>query len=547
MDETADQENCQCKFCASDEAQRAFLEIEKVQQQKLGLKPEEPKPVAKTPVLAQSKSTDSVTPAAAPKLAVDVPKKPVQPNLPQPTSQSQSQSPAPTAQLAQTPIVKPTPPVQATNSEQVLDSQPNKFMFRPGEVVWYQRNSDRGGAVGLAVVTARELLKDLNRTSRAAYNVQPLSHPFHHPPAVLVRDEQHLKPWLAFSPPENFHESLRKINISFQEIPWRQILDGVYGEGDTEADGSIFAAKTADASYTPFDVVSQTPTETKYNGVFLGGEKIWRGEALRLKQGNGKDIIILSEIVEKPTASASSGGLQQQQQQQQQPAVELSFVGDIYSYRSNPHPSKQMPRNTYLPARVQQDLEFRNSASMARGKGGNYWKFLAPLARLSIADIKGRWYESRNMIPILHGPDALAQAVREGEVEDIGDSLNSRGDSSAIVAPDKRRRATRLDAFGLAVPQGTVFGGSITPQVPQQVGMQAPIQQPQQPQQQQQRMQEQRHQQSVTPQPQGYPVPGMQQAQQQQPPQQQPQQDTEMTDYVGVNQMHGEYQQGYMG
>lgn len=345
-------------------------------------------------------------------------------------------------------------------------------------------------------------MRDINRAIRATYHVQPLSHPFHHPPVVLIKDEQLLKPWLAFSPPENFHESLRKINVAFDQIPWRQLLDGVYGEGDTEADGSIFAAKTVDASYTPFEVLSQTSTETKYNGVFLGGEKIWRGEALRLKNGNGKDIMILSEIVEKPasTASPTNG--------QQPTGPELFFVGDLYSYRSNPQPTKQMPRNTYLPVRVQQDLEFRNSASMARGKGTNYWKFIRPLARLTAAAIKGRWYESRSMIPILHSPDALAQAVGEGEVEDIGESLNSHGDSSAIVPAGQRRKATRLEAFGMAVPQSIVFGGG---GITQREG--------QQQQQQQQ---------------------GGQQAQQEDV-------EVEMTDYVDVSQGQGAFGAGYMG
>ena len=330
-------------------------------------------------------------------------------------------------------------------------------MFRPGEVVWYQRGNDHGGPLGLAVVITRELLQSDHRQSRATYYVQPLSHPYSHPSAVPVRNEQLLKPWLAFSPPETFHKSLRTFNVVFSEIPWRQLLDGVYDEGDTESDGSIFAAKTVDASYTPFDPLTPSVSgETKYNGIFLGGEKIWRGEALRLKHGNGKDIMILSEIVEKAPPQSNSG-----EQQPRLPA--LFFIGDIYTYRSNPQPAKQMPRNTYLPHRVQQDLEFRNTASMSRRKGSCYWKFIKPLARLTAAEIKGRWYESRHMIPILHSPEALEYAVRQGEVEDIGDSLNSHGDSSALLTNEaQRRRATRLEAFGGAVPQGTVFREQIT-------------------------------------------------------------------------------------
>ena len=461
-DDNADPENCECKFCATDEQQKAFSEILKWQEQKLGIKvgPSGVKQSAKPPAVPQTKDRppESRQTSISSQIAVEVPKR--TPSLPAKSPSLTSQSLAPTAQLASPTIATPTPPVQLTNPEQILDAQPNRFIFRPGEVVWYQRGNDRGGAVGLAVVTGREILRNVERHSRAAYNVQPLSHPFSHPSIVFIKDEQFLKPWLAFSPPENFHKSLRPIHVAYDQIPWQQLLDGIYGEGDTESDGSIFAAKTVDASYTPFDPLPPTSQDsTKYNGIFLGGEKIWRGEALRLKHGDGKDIMILSSILETTPATPPQT---QQQPPGQKPTPDLFFIGDIYTYRSNPQPSKQMPRNTYLPARVQQDLEFRNAASMSLGKGSHYWKFIKPLARLSAAEIKGRWYESRSMIPILHSTEVLANAVREGAVDDIGDSLNSHGDSSAIVAPAERRRGTREEAFGGAVPGGTVFGGGLS-------------------------------------------------------------------------------------
>ena len=452
-------ENCQCKFCASDEAQKAFFEIQKYQQDTLAIKAEEAKPTVQSEQQAPQKvekPNGTTQKASTPSFMVEIPKRTIPAAIQNPTPQpAQSPAPTPIAPPVASPIANPSPPVQATNQEQALDATPNKFMFRPGEVVWYQRSPERGGAVGLAAVVARDLV-DNGGKKRAAYNVQPLSHPFNHAPTVIVRDEHNLKPWLAFSPPENFHDSLRKINVAYEQIPWQDILNGRYGEGDTEADGSIFAAKTVDASYTPFEVIAQSAAEIKYNGIYLGGEKIWRGEALRLRQGAGKDIMILVEIVEKPVASAADA--QVSNLEEDPPATtELTFVGDIYSYRSAPNPSRQMPTNTYLPLRLQHDLAFRNAASMAKQKGSCYWKFIRPSARLGLSEVKGRWYESKNMIPILNSPDVLREQVNEGRVQDIGDSLNSHGDSAAIVPEGLRRKKTRLDAFGMAVPKGTVF------------------------------------------------------------------------------------------
>ena len=489
-DETADTENCQCKFCVSDEQQKAFLELLKYQEEKFGIRaePGETRQNYKTQLAPQNKDRPAETTPnmKSVAIAVEVPKRPTPSNPPKPLSHSS----APTASLAATPAAGPIPLMPATNQEQIQDMQPSKFMFRPGEVVWYQKSDE---ALGLAVVTSRELFRDADRHTRRSYNVQPLSHPYNHPPIASIQDEQLLKPWLAYSPPINFHQQLRSINVSFDQIPWEGLLQGIYGEGDTEADGSIFAAKTVDASYSPFEILSQTSTETKYNGIFLGGEKMWRGEALRIKHGEGKDIMILSEIVEKVPAPNT-----------QKEPPELFFVGDIYTYTEWKNPAKIPPRNTFLPIRVHLDLEFRNKASLARIGTCNYWKFEHPQVRLSASEIRGRWYESRSMIPILRDTATLDRAVKDGAVWDIGDSLNSHRDSEAVMAPDQRRKETRLQAFGLSIPTSTVFED-------------LPLARPAQGQQQQN---------TFSPQRQTYSAPNVQREQQSQ--------DVEMTDYTGV-------------
>ena len=483
MDEQADPENCSCKLCTPEDMIKAGDEMYALQRKLFGVGSEEDQPqttksqeiVVQIKDFLMENQGRSASTTAKPSVSVKRPVSQTQEQPPKVISKP-SLSPAPTAQLSSTtPIVEPTPLVSPRNQEQLLDSQPGKFIYRPGEIVWYQRNITRYGAVGLAVITSRDFIKDKSG-HHAVYVVQPLSHPLGHPPSLLIHQEGNLKPWLAFSTPPCFHKCLRDAKLPYDKIDWQGLLNGIYDEGDTEADGSMFAAKAVDASYTPFEPISSLNNDTSYNGIFIGGEKVWVGEAIRLRVGTGQDIMILSEIIER----AQTANRPQ----------EVHVVGDVYSYRTNNfNPNRQMPRNHYLPSRVQQDLEFRNGPSIKERSMVSHWKLVQARARLSISDVKGRWYESRFAIPIVLGQERLAEAVFAGDVFDIGGNLNSRGDASGTSGKAGMKKGSRLEAFGRSVPAGMQIGGHLSLQ-------QQPQQRPQQ---------RQAHQQ---PQQQSYQVPG---------------------------------------
>ena len=403
-------------------------------------------------------------------------KLPMEPSkMPASLTQAMSASKEPASNAPPAPIaptntssMDPTKPVPARSAEQSLDAQPNKFIYRPGEVVWHLRSGRQEGAVGLAMITAREMFKNAQNQWYPVYMVQPLSHPYSHPRPLLVQDQRSLRPYLAFSTPEPFHQSLRNMIIPFERVDWRAVLEGTYGKGDTEADASMFAAKAVDASYTPIEPIpnatSDTPSSGKvneiyYNGLYFGCEKFWVGEAVRLQRtaaastGANTDILIISAIVERLATGQHS-------------TADVLVVGDVYSYQTVAHnPKKPIPPNHYLPTRVQRDLEFRNAASAPKVGRVGKWKLVQPRARVSIADVKGRWYESRTMMPIISGVEYLRSSVEAGSVGDVGDSINARGDSAPASAPVKvgERKGNRLQAFGLAVPRGTQVGGKITP------------------------------------------------------------------------------------
>ena len=403
-------------------------------------------------------------------------------------------------------LLTPTPLAAPRNFEQAVDAQCNKFLYRPGEIVWF----NRGSAWGLAVITMRSLFKDQRHQDRPEYTVQPLSHPFAHPPALSIAQEDKLRPWLAWSAPDPTHQTLVNKGLTYDMVDWRAVLQRFYGPGDAEVDGSIFAAKMIDSTYTPFERTSArtTVSDTQYNGVYCGGEKIWHGEAIRLRTGSGKDIMIVHHIVEK-SSQTPKGAM----------SSEMFVVGDIYSFQTvNYNPKQPMPGNSFLPVRVQEDLNYRNRITIAHKSQISFWKLVQSQARLGLGEMKGRWYESRILLPILKGQADFAQSVSKGEIADVGTMLNGRGDATNSANKLGIKKNDRLEAFGSSLPQGTIIGVR----------------------------------KAVNTQPQGFAIdpaisaPNM--AMDIDQPSVQTTNDTDMSEFVDVNQMdENDYSQGYLG
>ncbi len=358
---------------------------------------------------------------------------------PTPTNPSVARAPAP-------PVLAPTPLPSAKSFDQDQDAQMGRYIYRPGELTWF----NRGSAWGLSVITKRGLVKDQRGLNKSWYEVQPLSHPFHHPPAKRMESEADLRPWLAWSAPGPTHQSLASANHNFNTVDWKAVLGGRYGVGDVEVDGSIYAAKMIDESFSLVEPLSNNTTTTgerTYNGLYFGGEKMWVGEPVRLRFGNGQDIMIVHQIVEK--LKPNSTNIQ---------SATVHVIGDIYRYTTIPYTQGQEPaENPHLPVRIRQDLLNRNRITIASKRTISYWKIMQAAARLGISDIKGRWYESMILLPILHGQANFDQDVNRGEISDVGSWINGRGDATGAAGKAGTRYKDRLDAIGRAVPTGTTI------------------------------------------------------------------------------------------
>ncbi|KAI4205752.1 MAG: hypothetical protein LQ350_000249 [Teloschistes chrysophthalmus] len=453
-DEHGDTENCSCKFCAPDDIQ-VFEKPDKMRA---------PEPVKKEPSPVKKDSAPPKPPATGTKPMVVVPGRSNSQDANASGARAPSKLPSTGAAIPSA-IARQTAPQQLVPTqlapakcfEQDQDAQYNKYIFRPGELVWF----NRGNAWGLSIILKRTLTRDVHNNDRARYLVQPISHPFHNPPTKIIESEDGLRPWLAWSPPLPTHHGLATTGLTYNNIDWKSVCAGRYGQGDAEVDGSIFAAKAVDDSFTLFDQLANntvTTGERIYNGIYLGGEKIWTGEPVRLRKDSGQDIMVVHSIVERLKPGSTSTA-----------SASVFLVGDVYRFgTSQLQPGLEPPDNRHLPIRLRQDLEYRNRATIQTRRTVSFWKIIQAQAAVSITDVKGRWYESSTLLPVLKGTLEYSKELQLGKVDDVGGYLNARGDcncsthgaattAAAVVVPYRMgtRVVERLEAFGKSIPVGT--------------------------------------------------------------------------------------------
>ncbi|KAI9667422.1 MAG: hypothetical protein M1821_000237 [Bathelium mastoideum] len=438
-DEAGDPDNCTCKICAPDE-----------------LQPEDKLPKSKEakkqPVKKEPMKQEPVSSGQHPTVEIPV-RRPSSQQSQAPATQP-SPSPAP---LTNRSNVQPSPLPQPRSIDQQIDAQYNQFMFRAGEVAWF----NRGQAWGLGLITRRYAFSTSEHHVARRYVIQPLSHPLGNSQPTTLEGDEMLRPWLAWSVPPFTCSKLNETNVTYETADWNGIYQKRYGDGDPEVDGSIMAAKVVDDTFTllqPLRKATPQPgaEETYWNGMYLGAEKMWVGEPVRLRIGSGLDVMVITDIVEK--ARPAYGG---------SPLPKAVYVvGDIYTLATATE-KQSLPNNTHLPPRLAEDLRFRNSCTGPAKGNVSYWKFMSAQSRLDLANIKGRWYEASLLLPMIQGP-AFAESARRGEINDASLLMNGRGDCNSGGNGMKTgtagvRKGERKEALGRAVPAGTTIVDGISP------------------------------------------------------------------------------------
>ncbi|KAG4437177.1 hypothetical protein IFR05_007333 [Cadophora sp. M221] len=408
-DKDGDRANCSCKLCSPDKDDEQPAEVKR----------------------EETKEDPQSRPNTTPQVVIPYAN-------PQALAASVSNPPPP-------PKPEPTPVVSKTagqSAEQLHDSQAGgAYLYRPGELVWWENQPANNWRLG--IIAKRGLLNNKPR-----YLIQPLSNPLQPQPTRILDKESSLRPWLAWSLPNTTVPALQ--NLAFEAVAWdRVVSQGQFDQSqirDYVVDGSILAARGIDASYSFFDRIEKAltgPGEVHYNGMFLGGEKVWVGEPVRLKvqPALGRSVpdisvLIISKLIERVLPDSSA----------------VMVVGEVYKWVEMPtpyHNRSEWPTPD-LPPRMVADLRFRNEVADAAKTGTWYeWRLLDPLAKKSLTDIKGRWYDTRTLLPIIVGVQRFQQDTAAGRFQDANEAMNSRLDGDKL--PNQRRK-NRADTLGGAVP-----------------------------------------------------------------------------------------------
>ncbi|EDU42162.1 Clr2 domain containing protein [Pyrenophora tritici-repentis] len=435
-DENSDMINCTCKMCSP------AGDVEKPQV-KVEVKQEAP-PIKRE--ISSGGATGNNVNAVVRNQTVQPPiRRPsTGPPIPSPISKPATPAPVPVAtpaaqQIRAPPVLQSTPLPQPRSLEQQVDLTYNRFLCRTGEAVWFFRPETAAWGLGLVI---RRWSTKANPADRS-YQIQPLSHPFEAPPTETVQSDAHVKPWLAWSAPAcTFPFLQQNPQYEYGNTDWKALIDGQGGKGIASVDASILAAKAIDATYTLFEPLKTSKDDKgnqyrQYNGMFLGAEKIWRGEAVRLRVGSGTDLLVITDIIEQSLVNQTN--------------TKVIIVGDLYGYALLEAPDPNLPpkppqQNNNIPSRMVQDMLWRNRILVPKTRSAAWWKLLQPSYKVEINEVKGRWYETSLLFQ-----QSFMDAVENNEGGN-GIWMNSRGEATGkacISQPD------RIAAFGASIPPTT--------------------------------------------------------------------------------------------
>lgn len=257
-----------------------------------------------------------------------------------------------------------------------------------------------------------------------------------------------LRPWLAWSTPDLNNAPLRII-LAYDDVVWEQYR-GVRG---LEVDASIMKSRDIDSSYNLIDKL-EYPNGNFYAGVFYGAEKLWVGDAVRLKRHaapnlvNGTEIMVIAGI--QDTRVHSSAGISRST------TTDVTVLGDIYAHISYSTSSTLSPIPGWLPQRLVRETVLRNRVTSAHPQQPlmSTWKLLHAAQTVRLEDIKGRWYESSLLIPYLKGRDHYNQTLQSGTWDEVATQMNEMGNAGQAAARGWCRNGRRDDVLTTSVPHG---------------------------------------------------------------------------------------------
>lgn len=491
-DETGDPDNCSCKICCPEEFDEKPTSAAAKETRTDVVKPpltttrEELKPIsapatgaafripASSPIPASVPALGQASARTSTPLNREPPIEAIRRIGDQGRRSTNSPLTSGTPLAAATPIVnsqrQPNGLPQPRTIDQALDLRYGAFTFRQGEMVWF----NRGAAWGLGVIIRRwktpkpQAPEDTSPIEEIPnYSVQPLSWPGQNSGPLTITKDDDLRPWLAWSVPGFTCQRLNEVHVTYDTADWRAIQRGDYGHGEIGVDGSILAAKAIDSTYSTFSLIGRSEpqpgvTELRWTGLYVGAEKVWVGDPVRLRAGPVSDVLVVREIRERSQTSAFNA----------QSWTSIQLVGDVYTlqevrYNNNRTPILPGSDLPGLPPRMLEDLRQRNPYTINGNGLACLWKQVRTSAPFELKDIKGRWYEATLMLPILQGRQDYNNKASQGQIKEAGLMMNGRHDCNSTHPIGDMRKPERRDALGKAIPENVRIVDGIDPPIAQ--------------------------------------------------------------------------------
>ncbi|KAF1737574.1 hypothetical protein CRV24_003195 [Beauveria bassiana] len=321
---------------------------------------------------------------------------------------------------------------QAQQQRSVGWSLQSPFLFRVGELVWYQI----GNTWRLGVIAAQ------NPQQPGAHELLPLGNALI-PQSNVAKHDKDMRPFQAFSvPPVSIPDMRDKI---FDEVPWVEKFRE-FGANPSKReflllDASKMAASKVDWSYSLWSPMSedlQAKTITYY-GCFLGAERIEVGDCLRVRNLPAELNIVSEDMVVM--------GLRSIYTSSDLPGA-VFFRGTLYQ-RADPgaDPSTLVPVDQ-LPVVLRDESHWRKAVQPGTFYG---WVVVGgDGVRLKEKSIRGRFYPTHRVMPLLNA-SVFEAAVARRQIEDQHPYLNSRMDG---IGRYLGRQVNRLETLGGSVPAG---------------------------------------------------------------------------------------------
>jgi hypothetical protein len=330
------------------------------------------------------------TPMPAPSRAANLDGTPAQPQ--------QQQAPSFSAHIGFSP----------QNLQQIFDVS-MRFYYRPGELVWVDRDPNKHPA--LAIITGRSTVEaqptDLTHTYRVAYlgSINPL-HVQQREDVATNHEDGKILPFLTL-PLGGIKDPVLREGIESNSIKDENSMLHHFNVQDCVT----LAAQRADRSYfldTKLNVDEVYPFETRdfdlYKSLWLGAERIWPGDVLRVRsQANPNDhksnnIMIITHIKETWENAFRDHTVQPNPRESPtDPSPDdlptlgkLTVVGNIYSLQRVSN--NDVPNASTLPLPLRQELERLNEFAV-RGNRRQYTLVLTNNnAEIPLSQVLGRWY-----------------------------------------------------------------------------------------------------------------------------------------------------------